>query len=73
MFGMIKRWFNPGPKGNVVYPFRGLLEAMDRKDHALRVEVGPLPPCEAARRWQEVYPEDFPGGLCIINQRDRRV
>lgn len=73
MFKMLKRWLNPGPKGNVVYPFRPFLEAMDRKDHALFQEVGPLIPSEAARRWREVYPEDFPGGLLIIKQADKAV
>lgn len=60
MLNAIKRFFRSAPRGDVVYPFRPLLAAMDRKDRALRVEVGSLPPSQAAKRWREVYPEDFP-------------
>ena len=55
----IKRWFNPGPKGQVVHPLRPLLQAMEDKDPALRAEIGSMKPSDALKRWREVYPEDF--------------
>lgn len=73
MLSLIPRWFRPA-KAQPIAIFRGLLEAMDRKDHALRVELGPMKPSAAAKRWREVYPEDFADGrLVIVEQSDRRV
>jgi hypothetical protein len=64
MFKRIAQWFHR--ERAVIYPFRGLLAAMDNKDHALLEEVGPLPVAAAVERWREVYPEDFPNDQLII-------
>lgn len=59
MFDRIKRWFNHGPKGKVIYPFRALVGEMRNKDPVLFDEIRLMPPAIAVQRWREVYPEDF--------------
>lgn len=67
MAGWIKRLLGLEPP-HLVYPFRGLIQAMRDKDPELYKEVGPMIPSQAWRRWIEVYPEDFPlRGMDIPN------
>lgn len=56
----------PAPVPADGYSISGMIAAMKGKDANLYGEVGKLSVPDAWRRWQEVYPEDFPAGAASI-------
>lgn len=49
-------------KQKLVYPFKGLLDALKEKDADLYYELCHLTPDLFWQQWKRVHPEDFPLG-----------
>ena len=46
----------------LVYPFRGLIDALYAKDPKLYLDLCHLSPSQFWREWKAIHPEDFPEG-----------